>query len=144
MADTALALQKALNAALAGMTAPSAATGASAVTVGLVDHPAENAPWPLVILESHETSSEGDAYEADATETEHTVEIAVWTQYRGSRQAQTILGQMYDRLHGVKLVLEAGQCLSCRVTRQLTNREPDGRTYQGTMTLTIITADEDL
>ena len=141
MSDTKLALLKALSLTLAGMSAPSADTGAAAVLVGLVDHPADNAVWPVVVLESHEVTPR-DAI--DATENEHTLELEVWSRYRGSRQVLAILGVMYDRLHNAALVLESGQSLSCRVSRQLTTREPDGTTYQGSMTLTIITADEEI
>jgi len=143
VSDTKLALLKALSLTLAGMSAPSADTGAAAVLISLVDHPADNALWPVVVLESHEVTPR-DAFEDGATENEHTLELEVWSRYRGSRQVLAILGVMYDRLHNAALVLESGQSLSCRVSRQLTTREPDGTTYQGSMTLTIITADEEI
>lgn len=141
MASTALALVKALTTALTGMSAPAALTSSADVLVALTDHPPDNSPFPAVVLDSHEVGQDRDAL--DAPENEHTLELVVWSQYRGSRQVLAILGEMFDRLHGQRLVLEAGQCLSCRVSRQLTTREPDGITYRGHMTLTIITADED-
>jgi hypothetical protein len=138
---TALAVQKAIDLALAGMSVPSEATAAAPVTVGIVDHPAENAAWPIVVFESHEIEP-SDAYDAD--ESTHTVEIITYSRYRGSRQVLAIMAAMVGRLHGQVLSLEAGQCLSCRVTRQRTTREPDGTTYSGTLTLTIITANEEI
>lgn len=142
MADTSLALQKAIETAIGGIAVPSANTGAASVGVGIFDHPPENAPWPLITLERHDATTETDSY--DATEQIHEIELKVWTRYRGTRQALVILGEIYDRLHDVRLALEAGQCLSCRVTRQTTEREPDGTTYTGTLALTVITANEEI
>lgn len=141
MASTALALVRALTLVLDGIDAPSVQTASVPVLVSLTDHPDDNAAFPAVVLDSHEVTQDTDAY--DAPENTHTLELVVWSQYRGSRQVLAILGEMFDRLHGQRLALEDGQCLSCRVSRQLTTREPDGITYRGHMTLTIITADED-
>lgn len=141
MADVALALQKAIAAALAGMAVPSAVTGKSNVTISMVDSAPDNAPWPHVVLERHEVEPQ-DAFEA--TESQHTIDLEVWSQYRGSRQVQAILTQMRDRLHNTTPALEAGQCMSLRVTHEFTAREPDAVTYKGAMTLTAITAAESL
>lgn len=134
-----LALQKAVALALAGMTAPSETTSAATVGVSLVDHPPQNAAWPLVVLDDHIIGPAAqDTY--DTPVYTHTLQLAVWSRYRGSRQVWAILAEMNERLHNARLVLEIGDCLSCRVTTRQCTREPDGTTYQGILTLTAIIA----
>ena len=142
MADIKLALQKALAAALAGITAPAETTGQADVSVGVafLDHPPDNAPLPLIRLERHRKTPR-DAY--DAVESEHEIEIGVWSRYRGTRQVAAIVAAIEDRLHDATLTLEFGQCLSARVSSSETNRDPDGTTYQGSVMLTAITAPEE-
>lgn len=135
MADIALAIQKAVIAKLAGITAPGAQGGTSDVPV--YDHQPENAPFPFIVV-----SGQGVAPldTLDSLYSQHTIYLSVWSLYRGQRQALAIMGVIFERLHDTALALEEGESLLCRVTSQLMNREPDDITYQGAMTITVIAA----
>ena len=141
MADIALALQKALMGVLAGMTAPTEATGVGTVLVDLFDAPADNAPFPFVGLGRHEITNEDTQ---DERLDRHEIELEIWSKYKGARQIQIIAGQIVDRLHNQAPALEQGQCISCRVTSRVSEREQDGNTYKGTVTITALTSPEDL
>lgn len=132
-----LALQKAIAVALAGMTAPSAGTGAAPVGVFLFDGPPDNAQWPLIVLEKHEVDLRESAL--DGPQLAHTLALSVWSQYRGSRQVLAILDQIYIRLHDARLTLEAGESVSCSVEGYSSERGDDGRTYQGSLVVKALT-----
>jgi hypothetical protein len=132
-----LALQKAISVALVGITAPSAQTGAVPVGVYLFDAPPDNAAWPLIVLEKHEIDLRESAL--DGPQLVHTVELAVWSQYRGSRQVLAILDGIYLRIHDARLPLEAGEIVACSVESLASERADDGRTYQGTAVVKAIT-----
>lgn len=135
MADITLAIQKAIIGKLAGITAPGAQGGMA--TVPIYDHQPENAAFPFVVISGQGVAPD-DAY--DALYSQHTIYLSIWSLYRGQRQALAIMSAIFDRLHNADLTLEAGESLLCRVTSQLTNREPDDITYQGAMTITVIAA----
>lgn len=138
MADTMLALQKALVAALSGLTAPSETTGAVPVGVAFYDHPPDNAPRPLIVLDRHEIDAERDEF--DAPEVAHEITLQVVSRYRGTRQAIAIMADITTRLHGIPPPLEVGSCSLLRVESQVVEREPDGTTYTGTITVRAITS----
>jgi len=64
--------------------------------------------------------------------------LTVWSRARGSAEVKKIMSQI-DQLTGQKLPMEAGSMVSLRVVRKRTIREADGLTYQGQVTLRVIT-----
>jgi hypothetical protein len=130
-----LAVQKALLTALAALTAPAEAGGAP-IAVPVYDHTPENAAYPFVSLDGHQVVPADDlASRMDR----HTVYLTVWSLYRGKRQAMAILEGIRTALHEAALVLETGVCVSCRVQSTIVRRDADDVTYQGSMTLAVIT-----
>lgn len=137
MADLKSALQKAIVAAMADITAPSQ-DGGTEVDVAVYDHQPDNAPYPYVSLASQlVTASDG----LDFTMGTHAIYLSIWSEYRGQRQINAIMSAIRDRLHHTNLPLDSGECLLVRVTSESTVGEPDGATYQGAMTITAIVAD---
>ena len=65
--------------------------------------------------------------------------LSVWSSYQGQAEVKRINGEIADALDEVALALETGTAVSVRVVRTETNREPDGKTYMGSVTLRIIT-----
>lgn len=130
-----LAVQKAIVAALAALTAPAEAGGAL-VAVPVYDHTPENAAYPFVSLDAHQVVPADDlASRMDR----HTVYLTVWSLYRGKRQVMAILDGIRTTLHEAELVLEAGVSVSCRVQSTIVRRDADDVTYQGSLTLAVIT-----
>ncbi|MNE98321.1 hypothetical protein D3C80_1968190 [compost metagenome] len=65
--------------------------------------------------------------------------LSVWSKYQGQAEVKRIMGEIGNALHRQRLRLATGRAVSVRVLRTRTNREPDGLTYQGQVTLRILT-----
>lgn len=65
--------------------------------------------------------------------------LSVWSSYQGQAEVKRINGEISAALDEVALQLSTGTAVSVRVVRTETNREPDGKTYMGAVTLRIIT-----
>jgi len=125
MADPAFALQVALYDRLAaGLPCP--------VHDGVPD----NAPFPYVTLDS----SISDAADFLASRKDQRfLYLSVWSQYQGQKEVHEIMAAIDGLLHNQPLPLTTGHVVGMQVTRKQTSREPDGMTYQGAVTLRVIT-----
>jgi hypothetical protein len=65
--------------------------------------------------------------------------LSVWSTYKGQAEVKRINSEIAAALDEVKLPLSTGNAVSVRVIRTESNREPDGVTYMGSVTLRIIT-----
>lgn len=125
MADPAFALQVALHDRLAaGLPCP--------VHDGVPD----NSPFPYVTLDS----SVSDAADFLASRKDQRfLYLSVWSQYQGQREVHEIMAAIDGLLHNQPLPLATGHVVGMQVTRKQTSREPGGLTYQGAVTLRVIT-----
>lgn len=65
--------------------------------------------------------------------------LSVWSDYRGQKEVVEIIEAIDARLHRSKLTLATGRMVRCEVLRRVTTPEPDNLTFQGQITLRIIT-----
>lgn len=65
--------------------------------------------------------------------------ISVYSNYRGQREVKQIMSEVYAALNRRPLTLSNGRAFGVTVERMSTNREPDGITYQGSVTVRIFT-----
>jgi len=65
--------------------------------------------------------------------------LSVWSDYAGQAEVKRINAEIYSALNKRPLELAAGRAFGIRVERMTSNREPDGITYQGSVTLRVIT-----
>ena len=133
MASLALAIQDAIADALIGIETTDDA-GATIVVPVHGDVP-DDAAFPYVEI-GQQSKVPIDDY--DETLDLHVIYLSVWSRYRGKAQVLTVLAAMEQRLHDRQLLLASGSCVSCRVSNQVANREPDNVTYQGAMTVQVI------
>lgn len=140
MSDATLAVQKALVAALAGISVVGIDGGGSD-DVGVYDHVPERAAMPYVVLDNHLVTPDDTL---DAPLDVHVVYLSVWSQYRGTRQVLEIMQAVYDRLHNAALELESGEAVSCRVQSRTTSRDADDATFQGAVTIAIIAGHDEV
>ena len=61
--------------------------------------------------------------------------LSVWSQYRGQREIKQIMAQIEAALDSRPLTLADGRAFGVRVERMSTQRDVDGETYQGSITL---------
>lgn len=125
VSDPSFALQIALHSRLSsGLSCP--------VHDGVPD----DSPFPYVTIDS------SIADEADflaSRKDQRFLYLSVWSQYRGQKEVHEIMSAIDALLHNQPLPLTTGHVVSMQVKRKQTNREPDGVTYQGAVTLRVIT-----
>lgn len=130
MSDPGLALQKAL---LDRLTEP------GVISCKVFDSVPEKTRLPYVVMDT-EISSNATPISGKKRE-DRLFYISVWSDYKGQREVKRINAEIAAALDRVMLTLPAdqGRVVSVSVLRTETNREPDGKTFMGSVTLRIIT-----
>ena len=126
MSDPGLALQKALFEKLS-----------TALATPVFDAVPANTPYPYVTLD-YETVENTTPVSGKKREN-RLFYLSIWSDYQGQAEVKRINGEISEALDEIALPLSTGTAVSVRVLRTETNREPDGKTYMGSVTLRIIT-----
>lgn len=130
-------LQQAIYTALtAGSPTPVPDVGAR-----VYDDVPQNATYPFIeIAESVATTEDvsiGESTAGDKGVSEF-IDLHVWSQYRGKKEAKRIMASIHTALHGVSLsVAERASALSWVRTARLL-LDPDGVTRHGIVTVEVI------
>lgn len=95
-----------------------------------------NAPMPYVSIDS-EISNEADFLNSRMDE--RFLYLSVWSDFKGQQQVKELMAVIDDVLTRQPITLTTGHVVGLQVRRKQSNREPDGETYQGAVTLRIIT-----
>lgn len=106
------------------------------VSCPIYDSVPMNAEFPYVSLD-YEISSNDDplANRRDI----RLFYLSVWSDFKGQEEVKRLMAEIDAATHERPLALTTGRVVSIRVDRKQTNREPDGVTYMGSVTLRIIT-----
>ena len=126
MSDPGLALQKALYDKLT-----------ESLNVPVFDSVPAGTPYPYVTLD-YETADNSSPISGKKREN-RLFYLSVWSEYKGQAEVKRINSEIAAALDEVPLPLSTGTAVSVRVIRTESNREPDGVTYMGSVTLRIIT-----
>lgn len=105
------------------------------VDVDVWDAVPNGADYPYVTLDTIEVSNE------DMTNNRMERRFAyfnVWSRHPGQAEVLEIMGKM-DAINGERLSLSTGHVAHLEVSRKRTSREADNLTFQGRLTLEIIT-----
>lgn len=65
--------------------------------------------------------------------------LSVWSNYKGQREVKQIMSEVYAALNRRPLALSDGRAFGVRIERMSTNRDADGITYQGSVTVRVLT-----
>lgn len=104
--------------------------------VSVYDFPPHHEAYPYVVFDQHQTLPMDGAELPGFT---HLFYMSIWSNYRGRREVEGILTRLWHGFHDQQLVLEEGTFVLCQVTDQRSERDADSLTYQGAMTLSVIT-----
>lgn len=126
MADPGVALQQAVYQRLT-----------AELTVPVFDAVPMDTPYPYVTIDS-ERLVNASPISGRKRET-RLLYFSVWSDYQGQAEVKRINGEIYAALNERPLPLSEGRAVSVRVVNLSSNREPDGRTYQGAATVRVIT-----
>lgn len=122
--ETQVAIYAALNTAL---------TGTATVHDGTAP---QGEAYPYV------TISQQDAAPSDFLNSymdERLFTLTIWSQYQGQEQVQSIIALITTALHQQKLSMTSGSMVRAIVERKISRPDIDGKTYQGTVVVRVIT-----
>jgi len=97
---------------------------------GVFDEVLENATYPFVSL-GEETAI--DYSTKDLNGGEFTINIHIWSQYKGSKQTKEIMDRIHDLLHDSSLSVSGFNLVNLRFEFSDILRDPDGVTRHGVM-----------
>jgi len=110
------------------------ALNVSAITTtlscGVYDEVIEGNTYPFITLGEETTI---DYSTKTATGSETTVNIHIWSQYKGSKQTKEIMDKVHDLLHDSNLSVTGFNLINLRFEFSDIMRDPDGITRHGVM-----------
>lgn len=106
------------------------------VSCKIYDHVPMSAPLPYVAI-GLEISNNNDPL-AGRREI-RLLYLTVWSDFEGQEEVKRIMAEIDAALHERPMPLATGRVVSIRVIRKQATPEPDCITYQGSVTLRIIT-----
>jgi len=125
VADPTVALHKAIIAALD-----------SACSCSVWDGVPQDRSYPYVLVDYF--LSDNIDFLGDQRMDDRAVWLSIWSRSQGQAEVMGII-QEIETIHEQPLTLETGTCISLRVDRKRTFREPDGLTFRGQVMLRIFT-----
>lgn len=126
MSDPAIPLQAALYARLT-----------AELTVPVYDAVPMGTPCPYVTIDSEQASNSSPI--SGRKRADRMLYLSVWSDYQGQAEVKRINAEIADALDARPLSLSDGRAASVRVERMSTNRDADGITYHGSVTVRVIT-----
>ncbi|NLT90389.1 MAG: DUF3168 domain-containing protein [Pseudomonas lactis] len=126
MADPSVALQEAIFARLA-----------DEVSCPVYDGAPMDSPMPYVSID-REISTNASPISGRKRE-QRLVYLSIWSDAHGQAEVKRILGEVVAALDERRLPLTVGRAVSVRVEQADAQRDADGVTYQGSVTIRVIT-----
>jgi hypothetical protein len=97
---------------------------------GVFDEVTEGATYPFVAL-GEETAVDYSTKNLVGGET--TINIHIWSQYKGSKETKNIMDKIHDLLHDSNLTVSGFNLINLRFEYSDIMRDPDGVTRHGVM-----------
>ena len=97
---------------------------------GVYDEVIEGNTYPFITL-GEETAIDYSTKTATGSET--TINIHIWSQYKGSKQTKEIMDKVHDLLHDSNLSVTGFNLINLRFEYSDIMRDPDGITRHGVM-----------
>lgn len=102
----------------------------STLSTGVYDEVLEGASYPFVSL-GEETSIDYGTKNENGGET--TINIHIWSQYKGAKETKQIMDRIHDLLHDSSLTVTGFNLVNLRFEYSDILRDPDGVTRHGVM-----------
>lgn len=97
---------------------------------GVYDEVVESATYPFVAL-GEETAIDYSTKNTNGGET--TINVHIWSQYKGSKETKQIMDRIHDLLHDSNLSVTGFNLINLRFEFSDILRDPDGVTRHGVM-----------
>lgn len=108
----------------------------STLACGVYDEVVEGNSYPFITL-GEETALDYSTNNLVGAET--TINIHIWSQYKGSKETKNIMDKIHDLLHDVSLSVSGVNLINLRFEYSDIMRDPDGITRHGVMRFRAIT-----
>jgi hypothetical protein len=108
----------------------------STLACGVYDEVVEGNSYPFITL-GEETAIDYSTNNLVGAET--TINIHIWSRYKGSKQTKQIMDKVHDLLHDVSLTVSGVNLINLRFEYSDIMRDPDGITRHGVMRFRAIT-----
>ena len=108
----------------------------STLACGVYDEVVEGNSYPFITL-GEETVIDYSTNNLVGAET--TINIHIWSRYKGSKQTKLIMDKVHDLLHDVSLTVSGVNLINLRFEYSDIMRDPDGITRHGVMRFRAIT-----
>ena len=108
----------------------------STLACGVYDEVVEGNSYPFISL-GEETAIDYSTNNLVGAET--TINIHIWSRYKGSKQTKQIMDKVHDLLHDVSLTVSGVNLINLRFEYSDIMRDPDGITRHGVMRFRAIT-----
>lgn len=112
------------------------ATLKDGLSVPVYDAVPQGTPFPYVTVDTSITANADALVERID---ERFIFLNVWSQVRGQEEVLSIIGEIDRLMHNNKLELDHGYVVSIQVDRKMTRRDADNVTFQGQVTLRVLT-----
>ena len=108
----------------------------STLSCGVFDEVIEGNSYPFISLgeETVEDFSTKNLVGADTT-----INIHIWSRYKGSKETKLIMDKVHDLLHDINLTVTGVNLINLRFEFSDIMRDPDGITRHGVMRFRAIT-----
>jgi hypothetical protein len=108
----------------------------STLSCGVYDEVVEGNSYPFITL-GEETVIDYSTNNLVGAET--TINIHVWSRYKGSKETKEIMDKVHDLLHDISLTVTGVNLINLRFEYSDIMRDPDGITRHGVMRFRAIT-----
>ena len=108
----------------------------STLSCGVYDEVVEGNSYPFITL-GEETAIDYSTNNLVGAET--TINVHIWSRYKGSKQTKEIMDKVHDLLHDVRLTVSGVNLINLRFEYSDILREPDGITRHGVISFSAIT-----
>ena len=107
----------------------------STLNCGVYDDVPQSASYPYIAL-GEETGV--DYSTKDIQGGDSTINIEIWSQYKGSKETKQIMDKIHDLLHNSNLTVTGHNLINIRFEFSDIMRDPDGITRHGVIRLSLI------